>query len=314
MDDMAIIVEKQHLPPAAERHRRPVPWSPRAWRQALFVAAAIPAWLAGSVLFVLILRAYMRPDSSAHHHWPVLLALLPLRAPAPGAHPDPPAPAAGHGRGGDTVAAGREIPLAVPARHRLGGPLAGGVAAGQLSRPRRSRAGRGLDRGGRQLAGRRHVRDPLLLREGAATHDLAPPWLVRGPQCDPPAADTRPPGRYLADAGRRRVAVRRALAYRRRPGARREGSQGAARPEPGGGVGASRRAAGRDPGRGGGRRRRRAPPPRARLARRHPAAAGLPRHQPGNGQSPGHHAPRRRARPSPTPTRRPSQPWPNCGT
>jgi signal transduction histidine kinase len=75
---MAIIVEKQHMPPAAERHRRPVPWSPRAWRQALFVAAAIPAQLVLVVLFLLIVRAFIKPDSSAHHQWPVLLGLLPL--------------------------------------------------------------------------------------------------------------------------------------------------------------------------------------------------------------------------------------------
>jgi signal transduction histidine kinase len=78
VDDMAIIVEKQHMPPAAERHRRPVPWSPRAWRQALFVAAAIPAQVVLVVPFLLIVRAFIKPDSSAHHHWPVLLALLPL--------------------------------------------------------------------------------------------------------------------------------------------------------------------------------------------------------------------------------------------
>jgi signal transduction histidine kinase len=75
---MATIVEKQHMPPAAKRPRRPVPWSPRAWRQALFVAAPIPVWLVVPVLSVLILRAYMKPVSSAYHHWPVLLALLPL--------------------------------------------------------------------------------------------------------------------------------------------------------------------------------------------------------------------------------------------
>jgi signal transduction histidine kinase len=78
VDDMAILVEKQHRPPAAERQPRLKPWSPRAWRQALFVAAGIPAWLAVPVLFVLILRAYLKPVSSAYHQWPVLLALLPL--------------------------------------------------------------------------------------------------------------------------------------------------------------------------------------------------------------------------------------------
>jgi signal transduction histidine kinase len=76
--DMAIIVEQQHLPPIAERHRRPVPWSPRAWRQALFVAAAIPAQVAWVVLFLIIVRSYIRADSPSRHHWVALLPLLPL--------------------------------------------------------------------------------------------------------------------------------------------------------------------------------------------------------------------------------------------
>jgi signal transduction histidine kinase len=75
---MAIIVEKQHMPPAAERHRRPRPWSSRAWSQALFVAAAIPVQVAWVVLFLIIVRAYIKPDSPARHHWLVLLALVPL--------------------------------------------------------------------------------------------------------------------------------------------------------------------------------------------------------------------------------------------
>ena len=78
MDGMAIIVEQQHLPPTAGRHRRPVPWSPRAWRQAVFVAAAIPVQVAWVALFLIIMRAYLRPESPIRHHWPVLLTLLPL--------------------------------------------------------------------------------------------------------------------------------------------------------------------------------------------------------------------------------------------
>jgi signal transduction histidine kinase len=74
---MAIIVEKQHLPQRAERHR-PGPFCLRAWRQALFVAAAIPAQVALVGLVLIIMRAYMKPVSSAYHQWPVLLALLPL--------------------------------------------------------------------------------------------------------------------------------------------------------------------------------------------------------------------------------------------
>jgi signal transduction histidine kinase len=47
VDDMAIIVDIQHLPPAGERpaRRRRVPWSPRAWGQALYLASGIPALL-----------------------------------------------------------------------------------------------------------------------------------------------------------------------------------------------------------------------------------------------------------------------------
>jgi signal transduction histidine kinase len=78
VDDMAIVVDIQHRPPAAERPRRLVPWSPRAWRQALFVAAAIPAQLVVVVPLLLIVRAFVKPDSTDRHQWPVLLALLPL--------------------------------------------------------------------------------------------------------------------------------------------------------------------------------------------------------------------------------------------
>jgi signal transduction histidine kinase len=74
---MAIIVEKQHLPPAAERRRRPVPWSPRAWKQALMAAAAIPVQLVLFAPIIVIVRTYLRPGTSAHH-WPVLLLLLPM--------------------------------------------------------------------------------------------------------------------------------------------------------------------------------------------------------------------------------------------
>ena len=78
MVGMAIIVEQQHLPPTAKRRRRPVPWSPRAWRQAVFVAAAIPAQVAWIVLLLIIVRTYIRSVAPGGHQWPVLLALLPL--------------------------------------------------------------------------------------------------------------------------------------------------------------------------------------------------------------------------------------------
>jgi signal transduction histidine kinase len=75
---MAIIVEKQHVPPAPERQRRPMPWSPRAWRQAVFVAAAIPAQVAWVVPFLFIVGTFIKHGRGMHHRWPVLLALLPL--------------------------------------------------------------------------------------------------------------------------------------------------------------------------------------------------------------------------------------------
>ena len=75
---MAIIVEKQHLPPTTERPRRPVPWSPRTWRQAVFVAAAIPVQVAWVVLFLIIVGTFIKHSREMHHQWQVLLALLPL--------------------------------------------------------------------------------------------------------------------------------------------------------------------------------------------------------------------------------------------
>jgi len=74
---MAGGVEKQHTPPAPERRHRPVPWSPRAWGQALFVAGAVPAQVVWVVPFLLIVRAFIK-ESGAHLHWLALLALLPL--------------------------------------------------------------------------------------------------------------------------------------------------------------------------------------------------------------------------------------------
>jgi signal transduction histidine kinase len=87
--DMAIIVDIMHMPPAPERPPRPVPWSPRAWQQALFLAGAIPAQLVVLVPFGILVREYFKSSrwanhpSWAHHHWPLLLVafvllLLPL--------------------------------------------------------------------------------------------------------------------------------------------------------------------------------------------------------------------------------------------
>jgi len=76
VDDMAIVVDIQHRPPAPERQRRPVPWSPRAWRQALSVAAAVPAQLAVPVPFAIVVGAIAEPNFGSHHPKWVLLAFL----------------------------------------------------------------------------------------------------------------------------------------------------------------------------------------------------------------------------------------------
>jgi signal transduction histidine kinase len=76
VDDMAIVVDIQHMPPAPERQRRPVPWSPRAWRQALSVAAAIPAQAAVAVPFAFVVGVIIRPDYWRNDRGPVVLALL----------------------------------------------------------------------------------------------------------------------------------------------------------------------------------------------------------------------------------------------
>ncbi len=76
MDDMATLVDKQHKPPAPERQRRPRPWSPRAWRQALYLAAGIPAQLLVAVPFAICVRAIVGPAYSSNHPLSVLLALL----------------------------------------------------------------------------------------------------------------------------------------------------------------------------------------------------------------------------------------------
>jgi signal transduction histidine kinase len=76
VDDMATLVDKQHKPPAPERQRPPRPWSPRAWRQALYLAAGIPAQLLVAVPFAICVRAIVGPAYSSNHPVRVLLALL----------------------------------------------------------------------------------------------------------------------------------------------------------------------------------------------------------------------------------------------
>jgi signal transduction histidine kinase len=52
---MDMTVDRQHPPPAKRRHRR-VPWSPRAWGEAFYLAAAIPAQLLGGLIFLGMIR------------------------------------------------------------------------------------------------------------------------------------------------------------------------------------------------------------------------------------------------------------------
>jgi len=86
VDDMAILVDQPHKPPAPERQRRPRPWSPRAWRQALYLAAAIPALLGWLIVPYLLLRGFREWGLGHWPVWPValiaalyaLLLLLPV--------------------------------------------------------------------------------------------------------------------------------------------------------------------------------------------------------------------------------------------
>jgi signal transduction histidine kinase len=73
---MATLVDAQHRPPAPERQRRPRPWSPRSWRQALYLAAGIPAQLLVAVPFAVVLAQMAEPHFWSNHPKWVLLAFL----------------------------------------------------------------------------------------------------------------------------------------------------------------------------------------------------------------------------------------------
>ncbi len=308
-------------PRPPERQRRPVPWSPRAWRQALYLAAGIPAqlwWQSRSPSGPGVIRTGDSANIRCRFFWRCgdagaccsrSLLLLPLLtrvhrhrlrvtagiAIAP--HPAGPyrwrIPARDRRRTSRSQAAWRQVcyhllaapALAVAAIVAIGTWLASliylfvyaygwGLSAGQHAAPR-------------PVPGPHATHLPRILGlqvdawltlAGVAGLFVAP-WLTAGVQ----ALDVR--------------AARALLGPSRAEELEHRVEQLTA-----------------DPGRGGGRRRRRAPPPRARPARRHPAAAGLPRHQPGDGQGPGQHRRGGARRPSPTRTRRPSPRWPSCGT
>ena len=82
VDDMATIVDRQHMPPARERQRRPRPWSPRAWRQALYLAAGIPAQLAWLIVLYLVVRAFRHTGSGGPVALMAALVALLLLLPA----------------------------------------------------------------------------------------------------------------------------------------------------------------------------------------------------------------------------------------
>jgi len=77
---MAIIVDIQHKPPASERPRRLRPWSPRAWRQALYLAGGIPVQLSGLIVLYALVRE-IKKNGGTGPLWPaavivVLVAVL----------------------------------------------------------------------------------------------------------------------------------------------------------------------------------------------------------------------------------------------
>jgi signal transduction histidine kinase len=72
---MATLVDRQHMPPAPGRQPRPWPWSPRAWRQALYLAAAIPALLGWLIVPYLLLQGFKEWGLG---HW--LIGPVPLIA------------------------------------------------------------------------------------------------------------------------------------------------------------------------------------------------------------------------------------------
>jgi signal transduction histidine kinase len=67
---MATVAPPRGAP--ARRYRR-VPWSPRAWGQALYLAGAIPAQVAGVLVLALLIRATRRWELWTWPEWPLWL-------------------------------------------------------------------------------------------------------------------------------------------------------------------------------------------------------------------------------------------------
>ena len=259
---------------APTRRYRRVPWSPRAWSQALYLTGGIPAQLVP--LLLVVLSSLARPRGL----WPLLLLVVVFLA----------VPLlTGIQRHRLRATAGVLIPAqpVIPDRlsragDRRGGPRAGHLAPARLPPASCPGAGGGRHRRLRDVAGGRPLRAGLRLRLDAARGEPAPARPVGAATRAPPALLRHPDGR-LPDRRRDRAAGGRAVAHRRGRGAGRQGRPGAAGPEPRRGAGIPGGTPGPDPGRRGRRRRRRAAPPGAGPARRHPAAAGLARDAAGHG-------------------------------
>ena len=292
------------------RYRR-VPWSPRAWSQALYLAGGIPAQLVPLPPLVVLERPGGRGPDGRCGRCCCLLVVVFLAVPLlTGIH-----------RHRLRATAGVAIPPQPVIPDRL---TRRGIVAAARARATWRQLGYHL-LAAPALAAAAIVAVGMWLAGVLYTLVYAYAWtlpagslLQRGQSAPlpghlPPHLLGIPMDVYLT-AGRDRAAGRRAVAHRRGRGAGRQGRPGAARPEPRRGAGVPGGTPDPDPGRRGRRRRRRAAPPGAGPARRHPAAAGLARHEPGHGPAPNAQTRRRRTRPSPRPTRRPRPPWPSCAT
>ena len=166
VEAMDITVDKQHAVPA-RRHRR-VPWSPRAWGQALYLAAGIPAQLIAALILFAVVRwsEVMDPRGIARLGllWLACVVVIFLLSPVlTQVH-----------RHRLRVTAGVEIPPQ-PKRGLLTwrglaavAPLAGDLAAALLPRARRPRARGGGGRRRRAVAGQRRVHGRLCHRVGSS--------------------------------------------------------------------------------------------------------------------------------------------------
>src|SRR5262249_31905332 len=129
------------------------PWSPRSWRQALYLAGAVPALLLA--VAVPVIRIGVQPHWSIMWHgaagllWVLWAVAVFLLAPAAArVHPPRLRGAAGRGRPPPPAAL---TPDHAGAGH--GGPRAGDLAAARVPPHRRSRAGGGGPAGDRDMAG-----------------------------------------------------------------------------------------------------------------------------------------------------------------